>query len=104
MEDIILVTGRHLTRSWISVIFSNRGPGDAQVSFLVRVSGETGVHFEERNASGGVFKPGPRGEVGFCTILSSEPVLSNFGPATPLTRIYQRINVSSFKGTASPAP
>jgi len=102
MEDIILVTGRRLARSWISVVFSeSRGHGDAQVSFLVRVSGEAGVHFEERNASGGVLKPGPRGEVGICTSFSSEPMLRNSGPDTPHTRIYQRINAFLFKGSAS---
>jgi hypothetical protein len=73
------------------------------VLFIVRVSGDSGVHHEGRNASGGVLKFGPRGEVGFYTILSPEPILRNFGPDTPHTRIYQRTNAFSFKGFASSA-
>ena len=104
MEDIILVTGRRLARSWISVVFSEiRGHGDAQVSFVVRVSGDSCVHHEERNASGGVLKFGPRGEVGFHTILSLEPILRNFCPDTPHARIYQRTNAFLFKGFVSSA-
>lgn len=68
MEDIILVTGRHLAKSWINVAFSE-SRGDAQVSFGVRVSGDSSVHLEERNGNGGELKVGPRGEVSFYTIL-----------------------------------
>ena len=70
MEDIILVTGCHLARSWVNVAFSeNRG--GAQVSFGVRVYGSSGVHFDEQNMSGRGLKLGPSGEVG---------VLHNFEP------------------------
>jgi len=68
MEDIILVTGRHLARSWVNVVFSESGEG-AQLSFVVRASGDSGVHLEERSATGGDLRFGPSGEVGFCTVF-----------------------------------
>ncbi|KAI0280081.1 hypothetical protein BGY98DRAFT_369930 [Russula aff. rugulosa BPL654] len=50
MEDIILVTGRHLARSWVRAVFSeSRG---AEVSFVAQTSEDSVVHFEDRNASG----------------------------------------------------
>jgi hypothetical protein len=62
MEDIVLVTGCHLARSWANVAFSeNRG--GAEVSFKFRVSGNSGVHFDERNVRGRGLKLGPSGEV-----------------------------------------
>ena len=72
MEDIILVTGRHLARSWARAVFSG-GRGGGRVSFCVRVTGDS-VHLEERNVTGAQFKLGPNGEVGFCTILRFQPV------------------------------
>jgi hypothetical protein len=70
MEEIILVTGCHLAKSWVNVAFSeNRG--GAQVSFGVRVYGSSGVHFDQQNMSGRGLKLGPSGEVG---------VLHNFEP------------------------
>jgi len=68
MEDIILVTGRHLARSWVNVIFSE-SRGGAQLSFVVRTSGNSGVHLEGRSATGGDLKLGPNGEVSFCTVF-----------------------------------
>lgn len=69
MEDIILVTGRHLARSWISVAFSESLAG-AQVSFNVRASGNSSVHLEERDVRGGELKLGPSGEVSFPITLN----------------------------------
>jgi len=63
MEDMILVTGRHLTKSWANVAFSESRVG-AQVSFCVRVTGTSGAHLKERNVTGGELKLGPNGEVG----------------------------------------
>jgi len=63
MEDIILVTGCHLAKSWVSVAFSE-SRGGSQVSFGARVSGSSGVHFDERNVNGRGLKFGPGGEVG----------------------------------------
>ena len=74
MEDIILVTGRHLARSWVNVVFSeNRG--GAQLSFVVRASGNSGVYLEERSATGGDLKLGPSGEVGLRTIFRLHPIM-----------------------------
>lgn len=67
MEEIILVTGRHLARSWVYATFSDRQPG-AQVSFAVQVSGDSSVHLEWRDACGGELKLGPIGQVRFCTV------------------------------------
>ncbi|KAI9463776.1 hypothetical protein F5148DRAFT_1211092 [Russula earlei] len=66
MEDIILVTGCHLAKSWANAAFSETR-GGAEVSFSIRVSGHSGVHLEERNMSEGVLKLGPSGEVGYRT-------------------------------------
>lgn len=71
MEDIILVTGRHLAKSWVRTVFSE-SRGGAQVSFVVKVSRDSVVRLEERNVSGAQLKFGPNGEVGFYTILCSK--------------------------------
>ena len=65
MEDIVLVTGYHLTRSYTNVIFSESQDG-AQVSLGVRV-GDSGVNVEWRSFGeqiGGVLvNRGPSGPV-----------------------------------------
>jgi len=82
-EDIILVTGRHLARSWISVAFSeSRGGAGSEVSFAVRMSGDSSIRLDERNVNGGELKLGPSGRVRFCTIFSPESMLRNIGPDT----------------------
>jgi hypothetical protein len=63
MEDIVLISGCHLAESWVNVAFSeNRG--GTRVSFGVRTSGNSGVHFDEWNMSGRGLKLGPSGQVG----------------------------------------
>jgi hypothetical protein len=64
MEDIILVTGCHLAKSWISAAFSD-SRGGSETSFGVRLSRNSGVHFDERHVNGRDLKLGPSGEVGF---------------------------------------
>jgi hypothetical protein len=99
MEDIILVTGRHLAKSWVRAVFSERQEG-ARVSFAVQASGDSVVHLEKRNVSGARLKFGPNGEVGLCTSFR----LQHYGPDTSRTRIrYPRTNAYSFEGTASSA-
>ena len=78
MEDIILVTGRHLARSWVNVVFSE-SRGGAQLSFVFRMSGNSGVHLEGRSATGGDLKLGPSGEVGFCAIFRLHPIMGIHG-------------------------
>lgn len=69
MEDIILVTGRHLARSWARAVFSE-GRGGAEVSFVAQVpENHSVVHLEERNANGAHLEFGPNGEVGFRIIF-----------------------------------
>jgi hypothetical protein len=68
MEDIILVTGRHLAKSWVRAVFSDSW-GGAQVSFGARASGNSVVHLEERSVSGAQLTFGPNGEVGPCKIF-----------------------------------
>lgn len=69
MEDIILVTGLHRARSWVNVAFSENRVG-AQVSFGVRVFGNSGVHFDDKYVNGRGLKLGPSGAVSFCIMLS----------------------------------
>jgi len=63
-EDIILVTGRHLARSWANIAFHN---GDEQVSFGAQVFGRSGVNwqFTPEGARGVMFNLGPSGQVRF---------------------------------------
>jgi hypothetical protein len=82
MEDIILVTGRHLAKSWVNVAFSE-SRGGAQVSFGVRVTGASSVHLEERNVNGAVLKLGPNGQVGFHANLTFQATLRKHGAHTP---------------------
>ena len=83
MEDIILVTGRHLARSWAGVVFSE-SRGGAQLSFVVQATGNSGVHLEERSATGGDLKLGPSGEVGLRTIFRPHPIMRIHGLDTPV--------------------
>ena len=65
MEEIILVTGCHHTRSWTNVAFLGN-QADAQVSFGVRVEGaDTSINFQfsPENARGAVVSQGPEGTV-----------------------------------------
>jgi hypothetical protein len=64
MEDIILVTGRHLTKSWVNVAFTQRRL-DAGVSFDVQVSSHDQGHvsLEQQYVRGGDLKLGPTGRV-----------------------------------------
>ena len=70
MEDIILVTGCHLAKSWVSATFSD-SRGGSEVSFGVRVSQNFGVHFDKWNGRG--LKLGPSGEVGLARPWAFDP-------------------------------
>ena len=102
MEDIVLVTGCHLAKSWVNVAFSeNRG--GTRVSFGVRTSGNSGVHFDEWNVSGRGMKFGPSGQVGFYKnfshSISAETHLHN----SSRTRICTKTNAFFFEDSVSPA-
>jgi hypothetical protein len=67
MEDIILVTGRHRTRSWTNIAF-HESQANAQVSFSVQVTEAgtaSGVNWqvERRNIHGAMLSQGPSGVV-----------------------------------------
>ncbi|SRR6266702_2089903 len=67
MEDIILVTGTHRTRSWTNVTFPG-GQGGAQASFGARVDHSGDVvaiswKFSHERNRGVVLNCGPDGEV-----------------------------------------
>jgi len=99
VEDIVLVTGLHRARSWVNVAFSENRVG-AQVSFGVRVFGNSGVHFDEQYVSGRGLKLGPSGPVSFCTKLSFQPMLKSRSD----TRTSPKIKPFSFADFVSPAP
>ena len=62
MEDIILVTGRHLTKSWVNAAF-NQHRRDAGVSFNAYVARNSDIQLERQYAHGGELKLGPTGKV-----------------------------------------
>jgi hypothetical protein len=67
MEEIILVTGCDLTRSWTNIAFLG-GQADAQVSFGVEVEGSTSnprinFQFSPGRVRGAVLRHGPEGTV-----------------------------------------
>jgi hypothetical protein len=70
-EDIILVTGRHLARSWANIAFQER---DERVSFRVQAQGNSDVEwqFTPEGAGGVAFNLGPCGVVRFCTCFSHQ--------------------------------
>ena len=64
-EDLILVTGCHLARSWATIAFHERGE---RFSFGVWASGGTDVtwQFTPDGARGVPYNLGPSGQVRFC--------------------------------------
>ena len=67
MEDIILVTGCHRTRSWSNIAFHGVVEGDKQFSLGVNVTGDSGTNIKWKystvNVSGALHNEGPSGEV-----------------------------------------
>ena len=74
MEDIVLVTGCHRARSWISATFRESEMG-CRVSFGVQTSGNSHVHLKWMDARGGTLKLGPSGEVCTCVIYAFKQFL-----------------------------
>lgn len=68
-EDIILVTGCHLARSWANIVFQEC-PMEERVSFGVQVSGNSDVNwrFTPEGAAGVPFNLGPNGQVRIYTL------------------------------------
>jgi hypothetical protein len=67
-EDIILVTGCHLTRTWATIAF--RGEGE-QVSFGIQVSRVSDAmwQFTREGAQGVAYNLGPSGQVRSCILF-----------------------------------
>ena len=57
----MLVTGRHLAKSWMNVVFT-QGHRKAEVSFN-QAFRDSRVYLEQKYVRGGVLKLGPIGEV-----------------------------------------
>jgi hypothetical protein len=74
MEDIVLVTGCHRTRSW-SIIAFNEVQADAHFSLGVEVAGAFGARIHWRasslRAQGAMLSQGPSGEVGSVQITKT---------------------------------
>ncbi len=68
-EDIILVTGCHLAKTWATVAFQAR---EEQLSFGVQVSGVSDItwQFTPEGAGGVAFNLGPSGQVRYCIYIS----------------------------------
>jgi hypothetical protein len=64
MNDIILVTGFHRTKSWMNVAFLENQDEDAQMSFATKVV-DTNItfHVSPKDVRGPVIKTGPQGGV-----------------------------------------
>lgn len=64
MEDIVLVTGAHLTRSWTNVAFLEDQTA-ARVSFEFQVTADTGInwHVSPDHIIGALLNCGPIGKV-----------------------------------------
>ena len=64
MEDIILVTGAHLTRSWANAAFLE-GQTNGRVSFEAQVVADTSInwHVSPDRVIGAVLNHGPVGTV-----------------------------------------
>jgi hypothetical protein len=72
MEDIVLVTGCDLARSWANVAFSE-DQGEEQVSFEVKVTGMSNVEWQvAHEGRGAVLNCGPSGTVRFSCFLSKD--------------------------------
>ena len=80
MEEIILVTGCDLTRSWTNVAFLG-GEADAQVSFGSKVeSPNASINFQSspEHARGAVLHHGPEGPVRLYTVCDNKRLLNGF--------------------------
>ena len=109
MEDIILVTGFHRTRSWANVAFLESHT-DAQVSFGVEVADVDGPgmrvkwqHSLER-VRGPVLSWGPDGKVCYHAVCEGQWKLRQLWRDLASIRTYPRINVYLYEASALHAP
>ena len=99
-EDIILVTGCHLTRTWATIAFREEGE---QVSFGVQVSGVSDVmwQFTREGAQGVAYNLGPSGQVRFCTFSCLNRPRQIMVELFQI-RIYRRISAYSLEASVLP--
>ena len=99
-EDIVLVTGCHLARTWAAIAFQERGE---QIAFGFHVSGVSNVawQFTPERAQGVAYNLGPSGQVRFYIFFAStdrDRSWSNFFEI----RIYRRISAYSLEASVLP--
>ena len=91
MEDIVLVTGYHRTRTWSNIAF-NEVQTDARFSVGVEVAGALGANINWRSSDlriqGALLNRGPSGEVR----VSLRRVMPVNTDKLPYCRTYLRIN------------
>ena len=104
MEDVVLVTGTHRTRSWTNVAFPG-GQVDGLVSFGANVATRGAVvtvnwKFSHEYSRGAVLNYGPNGEVRQCLSLRW-PLNPQLLPDFVHSRAYQKTNAYLYEGIAS---
>jgi hypothetical protein len=77
-EDIILVTGCHLARTWATIAFQERGE---QIAFGVQMSGVSNVawRFTPEGAQGVAYNLGPSDQVRFCIFFLPQQIATGHG-------------------------
>ena len=108
MEELILVTGCDLTRSWTHVAFLG-GQVDARVSFGVNVEGpdpsdpRINFQFSPENVRGAVLCLGPEGAVRLYSVWNSPHIsrqlwhdLCSIEPARESMCVHPRVSCRSF--------
>ena len=77
-EDLILVTGCHLAKSWATIAFQEKGD---QVAFGVRVSGDFNVtwNFTPEGVRGVPYNLGPSDQVRFCLFFLPQQTATGHG-------------------------
>ena len=77
-EDIILVTGCHLARTWATIAFQERGE---QIAFGVQVSGVSNAawQFTPEGAQGVAYNLGLSGQVRFCILFLPQQTATGHG-------------------------
>ncbi len=96
MEDIVLVTGAHRTRSWINAAFVE-SQTNARVSFEAQVAADASIHWQVSpgHIVGAVLN---HGSVGTACYLRCRRISDfNFDPL----RTYLKISASSYEGSVS---
>jgi hypothetical protein len=103
MEDIILVTGRDLARSWINVAFSESQGGE-HLSFGVQVTGISGVdvkwQFSSEDIRGVALNCGPSGRVRFSPCSPPKMLKQHLDQYNHI-RIFPRISAYLSGGSVS---